>query len=110
MRPILTVMSLTGALWILSAAALPSLTVGAEPADHAHTHAAAPSGNKIDSAAVADAMRQMASQSGKGAMSSQMMQMMQMMMDRQQMSEMSMGGMPMGGATRSVPSPTAPPK
>jgi hypothetical protein len=57
-------------------------------------------------------MQQMNAQSGKGAMSSQMMQrrmdmitiMMQMMMDRQQL-----GGMPMG-ATPSTPSASAPPK
>ena len=154
MRPNLTVMSLTAALWILAAAALPSVTLGAEPADHDHAHAAAPADNKVDGSAAADVMaqmqamhekmmaaktpaerqalmadhmktmqqgmsmmQQMTSQSGKGAMSSKMMQkrmdmmtmMMQMMMDRQQMGGMAMGGMSMG-ATPSTPAASAPPK
>lgn len=153
MRPNLTVMSLTAALWILAAAALPSVTLGADPAGHDHAHAAAPA-DKVDGSAAADVMaqmqtmhekmmaaktpaerqalmadhmktmqqgmsmmQQMTSQSGKGAMSSKMMQnrmdmmtmMMQMMMDRQQMGGMAMGGMSMG-ATPSTPGASAPPK
>ena len=57
MRPTLTVMSLTTALWILAAAAQPSVTLGAEPADHAR--AAASADNKADGSATTDVMAQM---------------------------------------------------
>jgi hypothetical protein len=58
MRPILTAMSLRGALYIL-AIAIPSTILSAEPSDHDHTHAEAPSGNKVDRAAAGDVMQQM---------------------------------------------------
>src|ERR1039458_8143554 len=126
MRPILTAMSLTGALCIL-AIAIPSTILSAEPSDHDHTHAEAPSGNKVDRAAAGDVMQQMQAMHEKmmaaktpaerqalmadhmKAMQQGMTMMMQMMMDRQQVGGMSMGGMSMG-ATPSTPNPTAPPK
>jgi hypothetical protein len=63
MRPILTAMSLTGTLCILFAVSLPSMAVGAEPANRDRTHPAASSAPDTEgapsAAAAAETMQQM---------------------------------------------------
>jgi hypothetical protein len=65
MRALFNTMSLTAALGLLSATALPGVLIAAETAEHHETPALAPSVDKSDSAAASGMMQQMQAMHGK---------------------------------------------